>query len=1065
MGKTKINNISGVKKNPDLLENKDSSSNFVNGLTEKLRKLELENRKLREEVHQLKEIRQALNESNEKYQILLNTSVNTITIIRDGKIIYANPAFLKAFGYINSDDLVGKDFGSLLDPGDFGDLNKKLQRLEEGRSTETAQLKQIRKDGFRVIMEYTTIPIKHENQPAILFIGQNITPWKESEEALRESQQKLSAIFECAPDCILMTDLNHHIKLFNRPVHGYSVDQLLNSDFIELVTEEYHHQIDEYFSSVVKSIDTSGTEFILKNSQPVIWLSCRIALLNYGSHSAGFIITLTDISKQKESELRIIESEKRYISLVDNINSGVIILQTGSISSEFIVKDINKAALKIFSKKKAEVKKSNLINLLSEYGSNGVINVLEQVHKKGDPKFIRATYYQSEHFTGWLEHYFYKISGGEVIAVIEDVSEKYNATSELKKARKDWQDIFEAIGQPALILDKNRNIISANKAVMTLTGKSQEDLRHYKCYEIFHSNKNHSQDNCPLHSLLSSKDYKTKEIEIEALDGTYMVSCTPILDDTGSISKIIHIATDITDIKDAKNALSESLTRYQNLVDTIPYGISEIDIDGKIIFTNSALLKMLGYKPKELLGKTIYDLQISDEFRENTRMYYDEIRRHRCVPQPYVTKNLKSDGSQIDVQIDWNYLEDSDGKIIGFISVNSDITERLKADEELKAAKEKAEESDRLKSAFLSNMSHEIRTPLNGIIGFSTMLNEEKISPAKRMEYKDFIQRAANQLLNIINDLIDISKIESGQLSLHKKNVHIDQLLNELFEYYQEELKKNEKEHLELILQTPKGSKGYQIVSDEVRLRQVLINLLINALKFTEKGKIEFGYELLSDTTLKFFVKDTGIGIANQNLKIVFERFRQEDDSFRREFGGAGLGLAISKGIVDKMGGKIWVTSTKNKGSEFYFTIPLFEPVMKPLLGTIPADKYVWPDSSVLVVEDDPINVELIKATFKKSQAMVVYAKDGEEAIRIFSEKPDFDVVLLDIRLPYLDGYSVARQMRKINPAIKVIAYSAYAMEKDKTRAKDAGFDGYLTKPALPEEILEIVDRHLKKNQ
>ena len=200
-------------------------------------------------------------------------------------------------------------------------------------------------------------------------------------------------------------------------------------------------------------------------------------------------------------------------------------------------------------------------------------------------------------------------------------------------------------------------------------------------------------------------------------------------------------------------------------------------------------------------------------------------------------------------------------------------------------------------------MSHKVRAPLNGIIGFSTLLNDEKISSAKRREYEEFIQRAANQLLNIINDLIDISKIESGQLSLYRKTVQMDQLLGELFEYYQKELRKNNKENLELILQTPKGSRDYEIVSDEIRLRQVLLNLLSNAMKFTEKGKIEFGYEILSETMLQFFVKDTGIGIADKYINLVFERFRQEDDSYRREYGGAGLGLAISKGIVEKMGG------------------------------------------------------------------------------------------------------------------------------------------------------------------
>lgn len=942
MGKKVANSIIGTKKSRSIPDIDLSSLSQPDILKLRIQKLEAANKALRKDFRKVTDLENALAESEEKYKTLLNTSVNTITIIRNGKIVFCNPACIKTFGYTAMEEVCGKDFSYFLDPLEYDELNKILKRMEAGRSTETAQLKLVKKNNSRIMMEFTSIPSRYESQPAILLIGQNITPWKESETALRES-------------------------------------------------------------------------------------------------------------------------ETRYISLFDNINSGVIIIQPDKDDNDFIVKDINKAALKIIKEKKSDIRSRPITGIFHDYINNGVIRELKLVNNNGEPKFIPAGLYHTDLFNGWLEHYLYKISGGEVIIVIEDVTEKYLALAELKKARREWQEIFEAIGQPALILDKDHNILAANKSVLRITGEDPSELSKFKCFEIFHSNQKLSPENCPLNSLIKSRGFEVQELEIEAFKGTYMVSCTPLFDEQGEINKIIHIATDITDIKNAKNALSASLVRYQKLVDTIPYGIVEIDLDGRIIYSNTAHSKMLGYEVGGLTGKTLYDLQLTDESQDIIKNYFELVKRDRPAPVPFISKNVASNGNIIDVQVDWNYLEDNEGHLQGFILVISDITERLKADKEIKAAKEKAEESDRLKTAFLANMSHEVRTPLNGIIGFSSLLNNEKITLEKRKEFTGFIQDAGNQLMNIINDLIDISKIESGQLSLVQKSINLDKIMNELFEFYQNEFRSQGKEHLELIMKTSHGDKDLQVISDEVRLRQVLINLLSNALKFTENGKIEFGYQVLNDTSLQFFVKDTGIGIAKENLDVIFERFRQEDDSFTREHGGAGLGLSISKGIIDIMGGKIWAESTKNKGSIFYFTIPYVSTLSEVATVIKQKTKYSWPGITIMVVEDDPINTALMKATFKNSDAQIMYAKDGKDALKVFSEHPGINLVLLDIRLPYLDGYSVARKLKTLNPGLTIIAHSAYAMEKNKLKASDEGFDGYITKPALPDEILELINGYIKQ--
>ncbi|MBN2610685.1 MAG: PAS domain S-box protein [Bacteroidales bacterium] len=1062
MGKKVSHSINGTRERIKSDAENLKSSSYVKLLENRIDDLEKENYRLKTGNTSNEKVQRALAESEERYKTLTRISANIIIVIKNHRIVFANPSFLGIMGFSDEDELLDNEPTAFFDPSEYNDLLIKYQRLTTGRSTEKAQLKLVKKDGSKIVIGFTSVPVKYGEEPAIMLIGENFTPWKESEKALRESEQKLKAFFDCAPDCIIITDLGHTIRYFNRPLAEYAVNEMLNLNFFDLVDSRYEGIARESFENISDNSETSTFEFRPKKARLMTWLRCRIALLSYGNTSAGYIITLTDITKQKESEFLLAESEQRYMLLFDNINSGVIILKADDKGEDFLIKDINKAALKIIRKNKDEVKLKAISEIVPGYEKSGVTDKIRAVYKTGEPHFFPVTLYDTELFTGWLEHYLYKISGGEVILVVEDITEKHLAAAELKSARQEWQDIFEAIGQPALILDKHHNIINANNSVIKITGKSREELSGHKCYELFHAGAKQPPAGCPLKSLLGSKTFESQEMEIEALGGTYMVSCTPILDDSGMIQKIIHIATDITEIKKAKNELSASLARYRKLLDTIPYGIDEIDLHGNIKITNSAHTKMLGYGAGEIAKMSIFDLQAEPENKEALRAYLLKLIKERPAPVPYYSRNINSAGSFVDVQVDWNYLEDEKGQLEGFISVISDITQRLKAERELLVAKEKAEESDRLKSAFLANISHEVRTPLNGIIGFAAMLKNEKVPFEKRKEYSNFVQKSANQLLNIINDLIDISRIQSGQLSISAKKFNLSILMVELFEHFQNNLKETGKEEIELILNTTYDNDFY-VESDEVKLRQVLINLLSNAVKFTKSGKIEFGYKTVSESQLQFFVKDTGIGIAKNNLDVIFEKFRQEDDSFVREYGGAGLGLAISKGIIEKMGGSIWVESVKDKGSVFYFSIPYAISVSKVTDDTEGQSKYKWNGTSVLVVEDDPLNTELIKATFKYTGAQFLYAKDGEEALKIFKENPQTDIVLLDIRLPYLDGYSVARQMKSTSPGVIIIAHTAYAREAEKSINGENLLDGFIAKPALPIEILEYVNNFVTR--
>jgi len=383
---------------------------------------------------------------------------------------------------------------------------------------------------------------------------------------------------------------------------------------------------------------------------------------------------------------------------------------------------------------------------------------------------------------------------------------------------------------------------------------------------------------------------------------------------------------------------------------------------------------------------------------------------------------------------------------------------------ELIHAKEKAEESDRLKSAFLANMSHEIRTPMNGIIGFAQMLGMPNLSEEKKNNFVKLINSCSNQLLSIINDIIDVSKIEAGQVKLHNSVFSINQMLEELFVFFKPGV---DSKNLSFSFMTGLSDLEAEIKADKGKLRQVLNNLLSNAMKFTHSGEIEFGYEIMRKRGgndrdyIRFMVKDSGVGIPEDGLHSIFERFVQVDPSRTRKYGGTGLGLSISRSFVLLMNGDIWVESELGKGSVFYFTIPYISeekthPVLspqKPLLN----ETYVWDKRSILVAEDEDINYQFIEELLAPTGASVVRAVNGEEACRLVAENPSFDVVLMDIKMPKVSGLEATKKIKSLFPALPIIAQTAYAFSDDREKAIKAGCDDYIAKPIQGDKLLELV--------
>jgi hypothetical protein len=430
--------------------------------------------------------------------------------------------------------------------------------------------------------------------------------------------------------------------------------------------------------------------------------------------------------------------------------------------------------------------------------------------------------------------------------------------------------------------------------------------------------------------------------------------------------------------------------------------------------------------------------------------------------------NRKKNGELYWSDISVSPVFDKNNKIIHFVSIRENVTEKKKMIEELVAAKEKAEESDRMKSSFLANMSHEIRTPMNGILGFAGLLKDQNLSGDEIKIYVDIIQESGQRMLNTINDLIVISKIESGTLEIKKSEFNINKLLDYFYQFFKPE---TDRKGLELRMNKTLTDDDAVILSDKEKLEAILSNLIKNAVKYTDSGLIELGYNLV-DGDFQFYVKDTGIGIDEEQHAAIFDRFVQVDTSLSRPYEGVGLGLSIAKGYIKLMGGDIWLESRKGSGTLFYFSLPRTEPVKvvssikKPESVTkenhSDKDDSMLKQLSVLVAEDDEVGRSYLNQLLSGKCGELVFAVNGKDAVEKYRESKKFDVVLMDIKMPVMDGYTAAIKIKEFDHNAFIIAQTAYALEGDREKALAAGCDGYLAKPINKYQLFDYL---LKRNR
>ena len=378
-------------------------------------------------------------------------------------------------------------------------------------------------------------------------------------------------------------------------------------------------------------------------------------------------------------------------------------------------------------------------------------------------------------------------------------------------------------------------------------------------------------------------------------------------------------------------------------------------------------------------------------------------------------------------------------------------------------AKEQAEESDRLKSSFLANMSHEIRTPMTGILGFTELLKEPNLSVKEQLEFIRIIETSGARMLSIINDIMSISKVESGQMEVYISGTNINAQIDFLYTFFKPE---TEQKGLQLMINKTLSSKEATIKTDKEKIYSILTNLVKNAIKFTHTGFIEFGYEL-KNKCLEFYVKDTGPGIREEQKHYIFERFRQGSESLKRKYEGAGLGLTISKAFVEMLGGNIRVESKIGEGSVFYFTIPYIvqREENAPIKSLVPNEKseYQIKKLKILIAEDNQISAILLDKVIGNFSKEILNVNNGIEAVEVCFSNPDIDLILMDIQMPLMDGYEATRLIRKFNTEVVIIAQSAFALTGDQEMAIASGCNNYISKPIQKKHLHDLILEYFRQ--
>ena len=787
------------------------------------------------------------------------------------------------------------------------------------------------------------------------------------------------------------------------------------------------------------------------------------------THKSELIVEMFLLTLNPEGPSRG-KAHDRFYTMASHLHEGLAILENREIIYT------NKAMQEITGFSAAEVKtimesveylaapeekkrvQAQLLELQKSPEKNHILDFWI-VTKNGDRKFIHNSYSQHKTEKSVVQY-----------IVTQDITQRKQAERKVEQKEQEFKALAE--NSPGIIALFNRELKCSyiNPEGAKIMGMNADNLinQHLEKFgfpqEIYKDLKNR------IINIFAHHEQEKFDITIPSTEGEKHLECV-IIPETfvdGVMDTALAICADKTELTSALKELDQIKNRYRLIINNLSDLIWILNPDFKIEYISPGVQKMFGYAVEEFIKldyKAVYDDDGVNALNDMIANISQGLKTGNIeqIKQSYTveTRAKTKDGSPIWVEIIARPMFDKDNTFIGMNGVTHDISKRKKAEFDVVEAKEKAIEADKLKSAFLANMSHEIRTPMNAIIGFTDLLNEEEVDKDTREEYVELINSNSTHLLKLIDDIIDISKIEAGELKVDKTEVNLNNLFKELYQVHLGALKNAGKDQkIELTYDLP--SDEVKIITDPMRLQQILTNLLSNSIKFTNEGKISFGVSVHDKDFIKFNVTDTGVGMSDEKLSYIFDRFRQVEEHISRKYQGSGLGLAISKQLVGLLGGEIWVDSEINKGASFYFTLPhqwQADPKLEKVIEEKEEKIY-----NVLIVEDDDTNFQLLKEMLKPRNYRIFRAVDGLEALEIKSDE-NLDIVLMDIQLPRMDGYEATKNIRKEDSRLPIIAQTAYANYNDVVKSLDAGCNDFIAKPIKRKKLLAMIDKYMHKEQ
>ncbi len=632
-----------------------------------------------------------------------------------------------------------------------------------------------------------------------------------------------------------------------------------------------------------------------------------------------------------------------------------------------------------------------------------------------------------------------------------DISDRKKTEENLLASEERFRKLFEHNLSVMLLIDPSTgDIVDANQAAENFYGWKREQMLTMRIQDV----------NMLGEDVLSFLERARTETGIRfefnhrRADGSIR-EVEVFANKIGLLGKE-HIHSIIHDITDRKSA-EKQLKMLNRAVEQSPVSVMITNREGNLVYVNPMFTEITGYTYEEVIGKNPNILQ-SRAYPENYfKELWDTILSGKVWRGEFLNK--KKNGELYWEKSVITSIVNSKGEISSFIAVQEDISVMKKLEQDLIAAKEKAEESDALKTAFLHNISHEIRTPINAIVGFSEFLADNNLDDEKRGKFVSIIVESSNQLLGIINDVMSMATIEAGQEQLVEKDICINSVFGHLHQQYQH---KAQHKSLDFQIFTSLNDEQATMLVDDNKLSQVLSCLINNAIKFTQEGFVSVGYTL-KDNFIEFYVKDSGIGISPDLHDKIFHRFRQADNSHTRKYGGSGLGLAIADAYIKLMGGEIWLNSEHGKGSEFYFTIPYKQSYTANKDATdIDSVIQITKRKSILIAEDEEFNYLLLEEVLQAVDIELTWADDGQKAVDIFNSGKHFDLILMDLKMPRLSGYEAIKEIRLVSPTVPIIVQTAYSDKEEKKKALECGCNDFITKPFNKSELLDKIRQFLE---